>query len=55
MNDDAHDYVTREEFERLHPRGAKMDACVFCRQLLIVPSNSLPDCGAHVIQNGEFV
>lgn len=55
MHDYGSDYVTRGEFERLYPRGAKIEACIFCMQWLVVPSNTLPDCGAHVIHRGEFV
>jgi hypothetical protein len=55
MDDDADGYVTREEFGRLYPRGAQIQPCVFCRRWLIAPSNTLPDCGEHVIDKGEFV
>lgn len=55
MDDERNDYVTRDQFERLYPSGAKCEACIFCKRWLIVPSNTLSDCGEHVIDKGEFV
>lgn len=54
MEENGDNYVTREQFERLYPRGATVEACIFCGRLLVTPKHTMPDCGEHAIVNGEF-
>ena len=42
------EFVTREQFERLYPRGAAMVQCRFCQKLLLVPYGEHPYCRTHL-------